>query len=75
MLATGRKQPFGSGYLDDSGRQRKMNPEIAANREKISKISAAFTKPLLKSTPYKNVRIFTVGVLTMSGGRVYKPDH
>jgi hypothetical protein len=60
MLATGRKQPFGSGYLDDSGRRRKMNPEIAANREKISRISTALTKHRLESIPYKNVRIFTV---------------
>jgi hypothetical protein len=60
MLPTGRKQPFGSGYLDDSGRRRKMNPEIAANREKISRISTALTNPRLESRPYKNVRIFTV---------------
>jgi uracil phosphoribosyltransferase len=60
MLATGRKQPLGSGYLDDSGRRRKMNPEIATNREKISRISTALTNLHLKSIPYKNVRIFTV---------------
>jgi hypothetical protein len=38
-------------------------------------ILAASIKFSYLSIIYKNVRIFTVGVLTSSGGRVYKPDH
>ncbi|MBB3290516.1 hypothetical protein FHT91_005532 [Rhizobium sp. BK347] len=75
MLATGRKWLVTSAYLDDSGRRCKMNPEIVANGEKISKISIELTNPLFHSITYKNVRIFTAGVLTWFGGRVYKPDH
>jgi hypothetical protein len=43
--------------------------------EKLSAIPGVLTKHCYVSVVYKNVRIFTAGVLTMLGWGVYKPDH
>jgi hypothetical protein len=53
-----------------------MNPENPGPLvEKLSTIPGMLTKHCYVSVGYKNVRIFTAGVLTWFGGRVYKPDH
>ncbi len=52
-----------------------MNPENMPNPVEFSCVFAVTSNLLFISGTYKNVRIFTVAVLTMSGWGVYKPDH
>ncbi|MDL2399837.1 hypothetical protein, partial [Rhizobium mayense] len=58
----------------DSSETRKINPEKAPWEGVFPVKLYPHTNSLLKPMTYKNVRIFTTGVLTMLREGVYKPD-